>query len=152
MLVIGTFPHSIELEQALTVMEHSGIIRKYILVVLMDIEPNNPTQFMSKEHDLYSKSIEVGIACGTATSVVGASIGFVLKWGPVVWCLIFAFSGFAVGFGTSLFTKRGIRRNLPKILPEVTVIVQCHENQSIMVMETMWKYGALTVGRTREPS
>lgn len=152
MLVIGTFEHSIELEQLLATLEYSSISRNYILVVPMVIDPKSPTQFISKSRDLYSKGIEVGIACATASSVVGTSIGFILTWGPIFWGLIAAFIGFTIGFGLYLLAKKGTLRHLPKTLPEITVIVQCPEDQSALVMETMWKYRVLTVGRALEPS
>ena len=154
MLVIGTFEHSIELEQALAVLEHSGVSRNHIMVVPMDTDPKPPIQYIGKSRDRYYKSIEVGMASATASAVIGISIGFILPWGPIFWALIFAFIGFAIGFGIFLITNKDkdSHRHLPKKLPEITVIVQCSEDQSILVMETMWKYRVLTVGRHLEPS
>lgn len=117
----------------------------------MDIDPKSPTLFISKARDLYYKGIEVGMACGTAASVVGTSVGFILTLGPIFWGLAAGFIGFAIGFGLYIFTKKGSHRHLPKTLSEITVIVQCTEEQSNLVTETMWKYRVLTVGRTPEP-
>lgn len=152
MLVFGSFEHSLELEQALAVLEDSGISRKHILVVPMVTDPKSPTQFISRSRELYSKAIEVGVACATASSVVGTSVGFILTWGPIFWGLLVAFIGFTIGFGSYLLAKNGTYRQLPKRLPEVSVIVQCPEEQSILVMETMWKYSVLSVGRASEAS
>lgn len=152
MLIIGTFEHSLDLEQALAIMEHSGISRKYILVVPMEIDPKTPTQFYSNEHERYSKGIEVGIACATASSVVGTSVGFILALGPVFWGLTAALIGFTIGFGIYLLVKKGNPRHLPKKLPEITVIVQCSEDQSLLIKETMWRYRVLTVGQVPDPS
>lgn len=152
MLIIGTFEHSVELEQALVVLEHSGISRKYIMVVPMDIDPQNPTQFISNAHERYYKGIEVGIACATASSVIGTSVGFILAMGPVFWGLTAACVGFAIGFGIYLLVRKGSHRHLPKRLPEITVIVQCSKDQSILVMETMSRYRVLTVGQVRDSS
>ena len=152
LLVIGTFEHSIELEQALAVLEHSGISRNHILVVPMDTDPTPPIQYIGKSRDRYYKGIEVGMACATASSVLGISIGFILTWGPIIWALIFAIFAFAIGFGIIQLISKDNHRHLPKKLPEITVIVQCSEVQSILIMETMWKYRVLTVGRAPEPS
>jgi hypothetical protein len=152
LLIIGTFEHSIELEQVLAVLEHSGIYRNHILVVPMDTAPKSPIQFIDKIGDLYPKGIEIGIACATACSVVGTSVGFIFKWGPIFWGLIAALMGFTIGFGLYLLLNRGTYRHLPKKLPEITVIVQCPENQSVLVMETMWEYRVLSVGQAPEPS
>lgn len=89
----------------------------------------------------------MGIACATASCVIGTSVGFILALGPVFWGLTAAFVGFVIGFGTYLLVRKGSHRHLPKKLPEITVIVQCSEEQSIVVMETMWRYSVLTVGQ-----
>ena len=87
------------------------------------------------------------MACATASSVVGTSVGFILKWGPIFWGLLFALIGFTIGFGIYLLVKKGTYRNLPNKLPEITVIVQCEEEKSIIVIENMWKHRVLMVGR-----
>ncbi|MDQ0243026.1 hypothetical protein J2S09_000562 [Bacillus fengqiuensis] len=152
MLVIGTFEHSIELEQALAILEHSGIPRDHILVVFMDSEPMSPFQLMRKSHDVRSKGFEVGISFATGSAVFGASIGFMLTWGPIIWGLIAALIGFGVGFGLYfIIKKRNSRSRFPKKLPEVTIIIQCTEDQSNHIKEIMWNYRALTVGQVLEP-
>lgn len=150
MLIIGTFEHSIELEQALTVLEQKGISKKSILVVPMDSDPKTYMQFTGKSQNRFYKAIEVGMACATASCVIGTAIGFSLTWGPVFWALIGAAAGFAIGFGLYTIAHKGNYRNLPKVLPEVTVIVRCQEEMSSRVMETMWRYNVLTVGIIKE--
>ncbi|HEX9059825.1 MAG TPA: hypothetical protein VF941_06575 [Clostridia bacterium] len=150
MLVIGSFEYSIELEEALKVLEHKGILRKSILVIPMDASPTEDTQYIGKSRDRYNKGIEIGMSFATAFAVVGMSRGLALKWGPVFWSLIFAFAGFFISFGIYLYLNKNTHRHLPKKLPDVTVIVQCSEEKSTMVMETMWEYRALTVGHVPE--
>lgn len=152
MLVVGAFEHSLELEQALNELEHNGVPRSSILIVPMDTDPDTTYQFVSKRDDLHYKGIEVGIACATAFAVVGTSVGFVLAWGPIVWGLISALAGFIIGFGVIFLTKKKNYRQLPKKLPEITVIIQCPKNQSPAVMKILWKYPVLSVGRVTEPS
>jgi len=151
LLVIGTFEHSIELEQALAVLENGSITRKCIMVVPMDTHFVSSMQYIGKSRDRYYKGIEVGMACATASSVVGMSVGYALAWGPIIWALITAFAAFFLGLGLFLFLNRNNGKHLPKKLPEVTVIVQCPEEQCTRVAETMWKYRALSVGQTLEP-
>ncbi|SMC75016.1 hypothetical protein [Sporomusa malonica] len=152
MLIIGTFEHSLELEQVLAVLEHNGIARKHILVIPMDTEPTPPVRFITKARDLYAKGFEVGVSCATGSAVIGTSIGFILPWGPIFAGLMAAATGFTIAFGIYLLINKGTHRHLPKKLPEITIIVQCLEEQSIPVMETMWEYRILTVGRVPEPS
>lgn len=152
MLIVGTFEHCLELEQVLAILEQSGIFRKHILVIPMDTEPKPPLKFKSKLRDLYSKAFEIGMACATGSAVIGTSLGFIWAWGPIFGGLLAALIGFILGFGLYVFVNRGTYRHLPKKLPEVTVIVQCTEDQGLLVMETMWQYRVLTVGQVLEPA
>jgi hypothetical protein len=53
-----------------------------------------------------------------------------------------------MGFGIYLFFHKLSRyKHLPNQFPEVTVIVQCKEEPSSSVIDEMWKYGALAVGK-----
>lgn len=148
MIIIGTFEHSFELEQLLASIERSHIERKYIMVVPMDIDSANPFQFYSRKRELFYKGIEVGIACAAGSSVIGASIGFILTWGPIFWGLIAAAIGFFIGLGLYLFLKKyGDYKKFAPKQPEVTVIVQCKEEQSRLIIAEMWKYSAISVGK-----
>lgn len=151
MLVLGTFEHSLELEQALGVIEQNGIPRRHILVVSMDIDRENPWKTINKTRDMYNKAVEIGIAFATACSVIGTSIGFALTLGPVIWGLAAAIGGFILSFSLYVLIKKGTPMKLPGKLAEVTVIVQCTEDQVSLVRDTMWKYRALTVGQFQDP-
>ncbi len=152
MLIIGTFEHSIELEQALAVLEHNGIPRKQILLIPMETAPAASFRYAENPLDIYYKSFEFGVACATLASVFGASVGFILTWGPILWGLIASFSGFAAGFGIYFLINKRLHSPKKKKLPEVAVIVQCSESESAFVEETMWNYRVLTVGQTISPS
>ncbi len=147
MIVIGAFRHSLDLEQALSVLERSGIPRKQLLVVAMDGEPDVPMPYSSRTKDLHSQGVELGFACATGLAVIGASTGFIAPWGPIIGGLAAAILGFGIGFGIRWVHARRLRlRPMPKNLPEVTVIVRCAEHQSPRVLEIMWTYNAMTVG------
>lgn len=112
----------------------------------MDTDPEMGNQYIAKSRDRYYKAFEVGMAGATACSVIGMSIGFVLKLGPVFWGLVFAFFAFWIGFIVYLHFNKDNSRHLPKKLPEITVIVQTSKEKSETVMETFWMYRALVVG------
>lgn len=150
MIIVGTFKHSIELEQALAVLENSFIAKDQILVVFMD---GTPTANYLYKKDIHSNAFEIGIGSATGSAVIGACIGFILTWGPIIWGLIAAFSGFAIGYGIYYFTNKNMANiNLPKKTPDVTIIIKCTENQSNGIKEVLWEYQALTVGIIDEPS
>lgn len=147
MIIIGTFEHSLDLELLLAGVEKNSIDRKYIMVVPMDVDPTNQFNLENKKKYLHYKGIEVGMACATGCSVLGASAGFVLVWGPVIWGLLAAVTGFCAGYGIHYFVKKqNTYRNHPDKLPEITVLVQCQDEQNNQIKNLMWKYNALTVG------
>lgn len=149
MLIVGTFQHSIELEQALAMIEVSGIARRHILVVTMDPGQEGSSNSRSISRDSHSKRIEVSIAVATGAAVIGASAGFILRWGPVIWGLIACLVGYVVGYGIySLFVMANRGQQFPKKLPEITVIVQCQEKDCAQVREIMWRYNSITVGQS----
>jgi hypothetical protein len=148
MIVIGAFEQSLELDLLLASLENNSIARKYIIVVPMDIDPKNPFQLNNKKRDICYKGIEVGMAFATGCSVIGASMGFILAWGPIIWGLLDAGIGFVFGFGIYLLKNKYTRyRHLPNRLPEVAVIVQCQGEQTKLTIDMMWKHCALSVGK-----
>ncbi|WP_417898478.1 hypothetical protein ABN702_20605 [Bacillus haimaensis] len=141
MLIFGVFKQSIELEQALAELENLSILSEHILVVFMN---NN-----QKEHD-YNHSphaFEIGIASGTGASVIGASIGFELTLCPIIWGLIAAFIGFCLGVSAFFLVKKLKKHTSQKSKThEVTIVIQCQEDQTQQVSDVLWKYNAISVG------
>jgi hypothetical protein len=145
MIVIGTFQHSIELEQALHQLEQLGISGHHLLVVAMDGDKRDLGADKPSADNLKSKGVEVGFAVATGLSVIGTSVGFTLPWGPVISGLVSAIAGFCLGFGIhSLMSVKG--KPSLKIKPEVIVIAQCQSDQSESVQKSMWMNRAITVG------
>ncbi|MBB6669635.1 hypothetical protein [Cohnella nanjingensis] len=144
MLIIGTFEHSLELEQALAAVERIGVNPARILAVGMDASTDPRTVAGKRTVD----GVEVGLACATALAVIGSSVGFILAWGPIVWGLIAALAGFAIGYALrSLGSKRtGSHRRPRTPWPEVTVFVECLDEQSQEIRGILRRYGALSTG------
>ncbi|MGC5325794.1 hypothetical protein ACPW7N_09990, partial [Brevibacillus sp. SYSU BS000544] len=82
MIMIGIFEQSIELEQALAVLEKDFVSRNQIMLVFLDNKPMSPFDEFKNLRDVVSNSFEVGMACATGCAVIGACVGFILTWGP----------------------------------------------------------------------
>lgn len=96
--------------------------------------------------------IDIGIALATALSVVFASIGFKLAWGPIYWGLIGAAAGFLLGFVIRLFTELIVkkkRRLLKGFQSEIIVIVDCEESQGEMIENVLFSHYALGVAKIK---
>lgn len=148
MIIIGTFEQSIELEQALTALESSSISKEQILVIFMDDKPS-PIQIPGRTQNLHSNAFEIGMASATGCAVIGASVGFTLYLGPIICGLIGAGIGFAIGYILYLFPNKN-KPYLKKMKkqPEVAVIIQCAKSQFPFIEDTLWKYQAITVGKS----
>ncbi|MFP7297145.1 hypothetical protein [Neobacillus niacini] len=148
MNLFATFKQSIELEQALSELESSYVKADQILVIYMDNEPQQ-VPLVGRTKDIHSNSFEAGMASATGSAVIGASIGFVLAWGPIIWGLIFVIIGFTIGYCIYYFLKKDKFHTLnPKKEAEILVIIQCTETLAHPIKEILWKYQALTVGQS----
>nr|WP_255654723.1 hypothetical protein [Cohnella sp. REN36] len=146
-MVIGTFEQTLELEQALVEIERLGVNPARILAVGMDTAPDPKASAEKRSVD----GIEVGLACATASAVIGASCGFALPWGPIWWGLIGAFGGFAIGYAIRVLAGRhaGTGRRPRTPWPEVAVFVECGEELGAQISGIFRRYGALSVGSHR---
>ncbi|QOR68041.1 hypothetical protein IM538_07885 [Cytobacillus suaedae] len=151
MIILGTFEQSIELEQALALLENEYVHREQILVVFMDENPS-ASQLKGRTKSIHSNGFEVGMATATGCAVVGASIGFKLTPGPILCGLIATFIGYFFGYGIYYFSNRK-KASIPsaKTLTEVTVMIRCKENDASLIKDVLWKYQALTVGVVHDP-
>lgn len=156
MLIISTFEHTLQLEQALAVLEQRGIDKEGILVVPMDQYDQSPNQLTIRAEDIKVRGFELGMAAATAFGVIGASIGFQLNWGPIAWGLIYAVIGLFLGFAAVYLHRiwkggRPVSRTPRRPQPEVAVIVYCSEAYSDVVRDVLWQYRAISVGDAAEP-
>lgn len=148
MLIFGIFEQSIELEQALAELESNSIRSEHILVVFMESNKKNPRYNPNGPH-----AFEIGIASGTGGSVIGASIGFAMTLGPIIWGLIGAATGFGIGLiANFLFKKLKNYTSQKEHTHEVTVVIQCQDSQTQLVSNVLWEYQALSVGFSDQQS
>jgi hypothetical protein len=142
MLLISIFNQTIDLELALAELEECSIPKECILVAFMNSHPKNITL-----QTFSSKAFEIGICIAKGCAVLGASFGFILKWGPIIWGLIAALIGFTIGFGFYfLFKWHSFYLKKTNKKGDVTVIIQCHVEQQSAIQEILWKYQALSIG------
>lgn len=146
MLIMAAFHLSLEMEEALLILEKDGVERRSIMVVPLYTEQEGESGF-SERSDWVQASFEAGMALGTASAVVGISQGFIREWGPLIWGLITAISGFAVGFGLcALFHYRLWRKLTPGRHPEAMVVIRCQDEEISRIRTVLWRHRALSVG------
>ncbi|OAS16389.1 hypothetical protein [Paenibacillus oryzisoli] len=150
MLIISTFEHSIEVEEALAVLEHMGVPRNEIMTVMMDNYMDIPDNNYNSNPNKKSLAFEVGMATATAFTVIGICIGFIMYLGPIIWGVMCAIGGFSIGYCITRFLQTRVFKHVlrKKVqLPELAVIIQCQEERYREITHVLWESQALSVGK-----
>lgn len=149
--IFSTFEHTTELELAISSLEKQGVKKESIYAVPLNNRRTEPKLFDTMHQSDGVSLISKGAAIGTALSVVGASIGFKLKWGPIYWGLIGAAGGFLIGFLIDLYIQKVVhkKKRLQKgRSSEVILIIECEDSEANDVENTLWHFSALGIART----
>ncbi|MGM0904693.1 MAG: hypothetical protein ACQEXB_26975 [Bacillota bacterium] len=152
MQVFSTFENNSFLEIAISMLEKNGIKKESIFAVPLDNRTEDRKIFDSLHRSDGTSLIDIGAALATAFSVIGASIGFELAWGPIYWGLISASIGFILGVAIRLFTEKVIKRKkrlLKGKQSEVILIIDCEESQEELVENILWSHYALGVAKVK---
>jgi hypothetical protein len=150
--LFSTFESNAFLEIAISQLEKKGINKEAIFAIPLDNRTEERKIFDSTHHSDGTSFSDIGMALATAFSVIGASIGFKLAWGPIYWGLIGAFIGFVLGLSIRLFTERVLKKKnrvLKVKHSEVILIIDCEETQAELVENLLWNYFALGVAKVK---
>jgi len=150
MQLFSTFETTGFLEMAILSLEKKGIKKDSIFAVPLENRAEERKIFDTLHHSDGTSLIDIGMGIGTAFSVIGASIGFKLAWGPIYWGLIGAFVGFVLGFAIRLFMELVIKKKkriLKGIHSEVILIVECENSQAELIEDILWSHFALGVAK-----
>jgi len=148
--VFSTFEHSTYLELAITSIEKIGIPRENILAVPLMNRVQERKLFDTLHRADGISLFDKGAAIGTAFSVIGASIGFVLEWGPIFWGLIGGATGFIIGFIIDYIFYKVIhkrRRELKEKGSDVILVINCPSELTEKVEKVLWEHLALGIAK-----
>ncbi|MFA9559744.1 hypothetical protein ACERII_20755 [Evansella sp. AB-rgal1] len=152
MLVVSSFEQNESLEVAIVELKNNGITKDKILAVPFEKRRNDKQLFDSIHRSDGVSLFDIAAALGTIFAVLGASYGFVLTWGPIIWGLIGCAFGAFLGFVIDYFlTKRKMKESikLPSSFTEVVLIVECNESKSEVVQNILWSNLALGVAKVK---
>ncbi|WP_135555846.1 hypothetical protein [Paenibacillus cymbidii] len=146
----STFQHSHYVELAISKLKENEVVAIY--AVPLD-NRSLDMKFVDTMHGADGTSlVDIGLIISMMGGTIGVARGFVLHWGPIFWGLIGAAGGFAIGFMYDLIKnliKRKKIRTAKTKTGEVILIVQCSNEQSSFVEQTLWGNLALGVAKTR---
>jgi hypothetical protein len=152
MQLFSTFENNPFLELAISTLEKKGVKKEKIFAVPLDNRMEERKVFDTIHRSDGTSLIDIGMALATAFSVIGASIGFKLAWGPIFWGIIAAIIGFIVGFSIRLFTEvifKKKKRSLKGKQSEVILIVDCEDTQAEFIENILWDHYALGVAKVK---
>lgn len=152
MQLFSAFEHSSFIEMAIATLEKKGIPQGSIFIVPLDNRLEERKIFDTLHRSDGTSLIDIGAALATAFSVIGASIGFKLAWGPIYWGLIGAAGGFIIGLVIRLFTEivmKKKKRLLKGMHSEIIVTVDCEESQGELVENILFQHFALGVAKIK---
>jgi len=146
MYIVSTFEHSIYLELAITAIQIKGIKKENIMAVSLDKRGEESKLFDSIHGSDGLSLFDLPAILAVILGIFGASYGFVLKWGPLLWGIIGLIIGFSLGLVIKLFLfKKYSNRQNNKKATEVVLIIECNENQLEMTKDILWSHKALGV-------
>jgi hypothetical protein len=145
MLVIATFENSLFIEMAISALEQKGIPKEKIFAAPLD-KRKEPRQLFDTIHRADGISLfDAGAILGTCFMLLGAIYGYVLKWGPIIWGIIGALSGLAIGILIKLWLVKKNNKSTKKISSEIVLMIRCEEYQWDSVEQMLWDNLALGV-------
>ena len=150
MQIFSTFEHSSYLELAITSLEKVGVKKESILAVPLINRVEERRLFDTLHRADGISLFDKGAAIGTAFAVIGASVGFVLEWGPIYWGLIGAASGFIIGFIIDYIIFKVVHKRKREVkgkISEVVLVVECPSELVEKVEEVLWEHLALGVAK-----
>ncbi len=150
MQIFSTFEHSSYIELAITSLNKVGINKDSILAVPLNNRVEERRLFDTLHRADGISMFDKGAAIGTAFSVIGASIGFILEWGPIFWGLIGAALGFIVGFIIDYIIFKVVHKKERVVngkKSEVVLVIECPIELVEKVEEVLWDNLALGVAK-----
>lgn len=148
MYVFSVFEQSLRLEMAVTELQLKGVPKEAILAVPLD-RKNEDVMLFDTAHSSDSTSmLALPMILGMILSLFGAVIGFQLAWGPILWAVIGAASGFLLGLGIRLIIAMINKQKFnSQNKTGVILLIRCETEQSEMVKDILWSNTATGVSK-----
>ncbi|PFG12171.1 hypothetical protein [Bacillus sp. es.036] len=153
MQIFSTFENNIFLEIAISNLEKIGIKRENIYAVPLDHREETRKIFDTLHRSDGISLIDIAMPLATASSVITASLGFELKWGPIYWGLIGAVGGFMIGLAVRLLIVLITNRKTQQLKgkqSEVVLIIECEEEKGELVEKILWEHLAIGLAKVME--
>ena len=130
-------------------LEATGIVREKIAAVPLDNRKGQPRLMDTIHRSDGNSLLDLAAVFATIFSVLGASFGFELKWGPVIWGLIGVCFGAILGFIIDVLLTKKRNYSKSKLNTEVILIIRCNEQDYDSVKKILFANLAFGVGQLK---
>ncbi|MCE3202258.1 hypothetical protein [Paenibacillus sonchi] len=146
MHVFSSFESSVYVELAILALEQDGFGRESIAAV-----PMEPTTRSISLSDSICRAEGVGVIdmaaiLGTIFAVLGASFGFELRWGPILWGLIGLALGVCASFILFLMAGKRLNHTASGSKAVVILIIHCEQGDSHKAIQILKQFSAISIG------
>lgn len=142
--ILAVFDYSTYIEMALSALVPQKISKASLAVFPLHNKPypNGHMPFHEQSRtDLY-------FILATITGVLGASVGFRLYWGPIIWGIIASAIGFFIGYLLELVWVQKRRNKEPQII----LVIHCPQENVDEVCRILWSCQSVGLTITDCPS
>jgi hypothetical protein len=144
--VISSFESSVYLELAILALEQKGFDKENIAAVPMEPTTKRSDLLDSIQRAEGISAIDAAAVLGTVFAVLGASFGFELKWGPILWGLIGLAAGVSAGLILFMIAGKRQDRKTSAAKAVVVLIIHCEEGESNQVSHILQQFSAIGIG------
>ncbi|WP_284644134.1 hypothetical protein [Paenibacillus silviterrae] len=136
MYLVSTFHHSFEVELLLNRMEEAGVTRQNIMVLPLNQDEWRVNR-ISATSTGGSNILDIPLAIGTATMLLGVIYGYVLYLGPVLWGLFGLVGGTLGTLGVVSIAQRKSKKHGKKSRggSEILILLRCDPSEERMLKE-----------------
>nr|WP_275422908.1 hypothetical protein [Paenibacillus mucilaginosus] len=131
----------------MTALEMEGVPRQRVMAVPLDQRREPGALFDSLHKADGFAMMDASAILGTCLMLLGSIYGYMLAWGPIIWGIIGALTGIAIGFGLKWLYLRRIGFGTRNITSEVVLLIDCPEQKCETVEKLLWEHMALGVAK-----
>lgn len=148
MYLVSNFEYSNKLEAAITELQMRGIPKTSILAIPLDKRNEGRMLFDSVHSSDGVSMMAFPLILAMIGTFFGLVYGFQLTWGPILWGVIGAVSGFVLGLALRLLLARKNTHDQNRRKKyDAILIVRCEEGQANMVEDALWTNAAMGVSQ-----
>ncbi|EST12120.1 membrane protein [Sporolactobacillus laevolacticus] len=135
--IMCLFQQSIRVEIVLSELQRLSVGQNDIACYVMNRPAlqNRSNKGQLGNNDETSRA-DISFIIATIFGVVGASVGFRLAWGPIVWGVVSSFIGFLIGLVIDYFISNKFKKRPD---PCVVIIIRCRKDQVSSVEQMLNK-------------